>query len=280
VTVNVAPTQEAQLNAHYGRADLSAIVLRALKDAGKNLDALSVDDLAALDQFHTRGRDATLDLAQRAGFTPAMHVLDVGGGLGGPARTLASQVGCRVTVLDLTEAFCRLGEKLTQLTGLSERVTFRHASALDMPFAAHSFDALWTQNSSMNIADKEGLYREIHRVLKPGGRLALQEIMEGDKEPVCFPVPWAREASLSFLRPAEAMRRVIRDAGFAERTWIDDTALAQKWYQARMKTLGQGTPALGIHLLLGEQFSEMSRNQMRNIEERRIVIIQAVFEKE
>jgi SAM-dependent methyltransferase len=254
-------------------------VLQALKSAGKNLDALTIDDLAPIDQFHTRGRDATLDLAQRAGYSRAMHVLDVGGGLGGPARTLASMIGCRVTVLDLTAAFCQLGEKLTELTKLSERVTFQQGSALEMPFAEQTFDAAWTQNSSMNIADKEALYREIHRVLKPGGRLALQEIMAGENAPVYFPVPWAREPSLSFLRPANAVRDVIRAAGFVEHTWVDDTPLAQTWYQARMKTLAQATPTLGIHLLLGEQFSEMSRNQMRNIEERRIAIVQAVFEK-
>jgi ubiquinone/menaquinone biosynthesis C-methylase UbiE len=159
------------LNQHYGRGDLGAAIVAALGAAGKDPNTLTPDDLAPVDQFHIRGQEATLELVRLAELEPGAHVLDVGGGLGGPARTLAVTVGCRVTVLDLTEEYCRVGADLTQRAGLADRVSFRHGDALALPFEAGSFDAVWTQHSSMNIADKEALYREAHRVLRPGGRI-------------------------------------------------------------------------------------------------------------
>jgi ubiquinone/menaquinone biosynthesis C-methylase UbiE len=130
----------------------------------------------------------------------------VGGGIGGPARTLAAEFGCTVTVLDLTEAYCRLGE----LTGLSDRVSFRHGSAYDMPLGDGGFDVAWTQHSSMNMEDKERLYAEIRRVLRPGGTLVLHEVVAGPVQPVQFPVPWASDPSISFLRAPEEIRAAPR----------------------------------------------------------------------
>ncbi len=138
---------------HYGRSDLAAKILEALRAAGKDPDALAIEDLTPVDQLHARGRGATLELARLAGITSGMRVLDVGGGLGGPARTLASEFGCAVEVLDLTEEFCRAGEVLTARTGLDDRVSFRHGNALEMPYPDAGFDAAWLQHSSMNIPD-------------------------------------------------------------------------------------------------------------------------------
>jgi SAM-dependent methyltransferase len=270
---------ESTLNTHYGRGDLALTILRALEAAGKNPAALTIDDLAPVDQFHTRGRDATLDLARRANISAAMRVLDLGGGLGGPARTLVSMHACNVTVLDITREFCEVGEMLTERTGLSDRVAFRHGSALDIPFADASFDIVWTQHSSMNIEDKARLYQEVHRVLKPKGRLALQEIMAGAVVPAHYPAPWAEQPTMSFLRAPEEIRNLIRCTGLVEIGWYDETEVARPWYAARAKAMEQGLPPLGIHLILGERFPAMSRNQMRNLEEGRIRIIQAVFER-
>ena len=172
-----------------------------LRANGKDPAALTIEDLAPIDQLHARGSEATLELARLAGITAGMRVLDVGGGLGGPARTLASAFGCSVEVLDLTEEFCRAGEMLTARTGLADLVCFRQGNALKMPYPGAGFDVAWTQHSSMNIADKERLYAEIQRVLRPGGRLALHEILAGPVSPIHFPVPWARDPDLSHLRP-------------------------------------------------------------------------------
>lgn len=271
------------VGAHYGAAGdtLTAGILAALRAAGKNLDALTPDDLAPVDQFHTGGRETTRALATLAGIKPGTSVLDVGGGIGGPARMLVAEFGCTVTVLDLTEAFCRTGEALTERLGLGDRVTFRHGDALAMPFADGSFDLVWTQHSSMNIPDKSALYRESHRVLRPGGRLALHEIMAGSVQPVHFPVPWARDPAISFLQPPEDIRALLAGLRFAEVAWVDKTAEAVAWFRAwaAKRDAAAGPSPLGLHLLLGPDFPEMGRNQERNLEERRIAVIQAIFDR-
>lgn len=272
---------EARVSAHYGRENVASAILEGLRASGKDLAALTPVDLAPGDQFHTRGRDATLELAALAGIAASTRVLDVGGGIGGPARTLAAERGCHVTVLDLTEAFCRAGEELTARVGLSERVAFHHGSALEMPFAPASFDAAWTQHSSMNIADKERLYGEIRRVLRPGGRLAIHEIMAGPAgaEGLHFPVPWASVPAISFLRPAENVRALVRGFGFAEQAWLDTSATSLAWFRERVAAVRAAAtpPPVGLHLLLGPDAGRMLENVVRNLDEGRLAIIQAVW---
>jgi ubiquinone/menaquinone biosynthesis C-methylase UbiE len=270
---------ERPVNEHYGRSDLAAKILEALRVAGKDPDALAIEDLAPIDQLHARGRVATLELARLAGITPRMRVLDVGGGLGGPARTLAGEFGCALEVLDITEEFCRAGEMLTARTGLADLVSFRHGSALEMPYPDATFDVAWTQHSSMNIADKVRLYVEIRRILRPGGRLAMHEILAGEVSPIHFPVPWAWGPSLSHLRPPEEVRTLLKDTGFAGLTWIDETAPALSWYQKRLAASPGRPLALGPDLVFGDDAAEMLRNQVRNLEEGRISIVKAVLKR-
>lgn len=276
-------SEARQVAAHYDREGLDDRIEAALRAAGKDVAALTPDDLASFDQFHTGGKDATLALARLAGVERGRRVLDVGGGLGGPARTLAATFGCHVTVLDLTEAFCRAGEGLTARLRLTDRVEFRHADALAMPFPDAAFDLGWTQHSSMNIADKERLYAEIHRVVRPGGRLALHEVMAGPGGPVHFPVPWARDPAISDLRPPAEVRRLLTDAGFVEVAWLDTSSAALDWFQrmaAPPPMAGDGgIPPLGLHLLIGADLPEMGRNLIRNLEEQRIVVVQAILDR-
>lgn len=267
------------VSGHYGHTDVEDAILEGLRAAGKDLEALTTDGLAPADQFHTRGKPATIELARLAGLRDGERVLDVGGGVGGPARTLAAEFGCTVTMLDLTEAYCRAGERLTELTGLSDRVSFRRGSAFEMPFDDASYDVVVTQHSSMNMDDKERLYAEIRRVLQPGGALALHEIMAGPVQPVHFPVSWAPDPSISFLCPPEEIRALLRGLGFAEKTWLDTTQQSLDWFRERLAASAGGPPPLGLHLLLGAAFGEMFRNQVRNLEEQLIAIIEAVFER-
>jgi ubiquinone/menaquinone biosynthesis C-methylase UbiE len=242
-----------------------------------DLDAVSPDDLAGVDQFHIGGKAATLDLARRAGLQGTARVLDVGGGIGGTARTLAAEYGCAVTVLDLTEEYCRVGERLTESTRQGDRVAFRHGSAVAMPFADASFDVTWTQHSSMNIAEKERLYAEVYRVLRPGGTLVLHEIMAGPRQPVHFPVPWATEPSISFLRPPDEIRAIIGRLGFAEREWTDTSQEALDWFRAR--AAAPSRRPIGFHLLLGPTYGQSQENQVRNLDEGRIVVIEAILNR-
>ncbi len=267
------------VSGHYTQPDLAAAILDALRLEGKNLDALTIDDLAPVDQFHVRGKLSTIELAQRAGIVPGQRILDVGGGLGGPARALATLFDCDVTVLDLTEEFCRVGEMLTAKLGLAQRVHHHLGNALDLPFSGASFDVVWTQHSTMNIDDKPSVYAQFQRVLRHGGRYALQEIMQGDTTPIHFPVPWARDPAISFLLPPATIRQQIETVGLTSLLWIDETASARDWYDKRMQSVANGLPPLGVHLLLGEDMAAMSRNQIRNLNEGRITIIQGVFQK-
>ena len=269
------------ISTHYARADLEDRILAALGEAGKDAEHPTIEDLAPVDHFHLRGRDATLELARRAGLeagAAGLHVLDVGGGIGGPARTLAALAGCRVTVLDLTEDYCRVGAALTARTGLSDRVEFRHGDALAMPFEDASFDAAWTQHSSMNVPDKTRLYAEIRRVLRPGGRLALHEIMAGTGGPPHFPVPWSSDGAISFLESEEWMRQRIAETGFRELLWESVTTIALEWVRERLSASGP-PPPLGLQLLIGATARTALANVARNLEEDRIRVVEAVFEK-
>ena len=260
-------------NAYWGRSGLERAILEALAAAGRNVDALTIDDLAPADHFHSGGMNATQRLARLAELRPGMRVLDVGGGLGGPARTLAAEFGCNVTVVDLTESYVQAGEALTARLGLTDRVKHRIGDALALAVGADAFDVVWTQNSGMNIADKERLYAGFARVLRPGGLLALQEPMAGPVQPVVFPVMWARDAGTSFLRPPGEMRGVIAATGFQVRAWDDVTA------EALGPSTGASGPAHSIQrIVMGQALDAIVRAGQQNREERRIVMIQAVLD--
>lgn len=265
----------AAVAAHYGRAGLIEAIDEALRQTGADPDRLAVDDLAPLDQFHTCGKVATLDLARLAQVAEGEHVLDLGGGLGGPARTLASAFRCAVTVLDLTPEYCDAGRVLTRRVGLEDRVDFRVGDALRPPFEPGSFDVVWTQHSTMNIADKPELYRQARRMLRAGGRLAMHEIVAGAGGPVHLPVPWATEPSISFLLPAAELRRVIEAAGFTADTWVDVTESTTAWARERLQ--GTEPPPVSLNMRQAGRPRESFENLRRNLEEQRIAVIEAVF---
>jgi SAM-dependent methyltransferase len=263
---------------HYTSADLGKTIFAALKAAGKDIDHLTPDDLAPVDEFHGGQRPATIRLAELVGFAGTERVLDVGSGLGGPSRYLAWHYGCRVSGVDLTAEFVRVAEMLTRLTGLVDKVDYRQANALDLPFDSASFDVVWSQNAAMNIADRDRLYREMRRVLKPGGKLALQEVALGPEGPQHYPVQWAREPSISFLLSQEAAREKLETAGFHVIVWQETTGAA---LESARRRVGRAEPpaGLGTHLILGADWQAMARNSVRNLEERRVALFNAVLER-
>ena len=265
------------LNAHYGHSEYGDRIRHALVAAGADIDHLTAADLAPFDHLHGGQRPATLHLAALAGITGALQVADLGGGIGGPARTLAAEFGCSVDVVDLTAEFCRVGTWLTGLTGLEGRVRFHHASALRTPLRAGAYDVVWMQNSAMNIEDRRALYAEVARLLRPGGRYALQEVMAGPVSPVYYPTNWASTAETSFLRSPDEVRSLSAAAGLPELTWIDTTEEATVDARERANPT-TGSPARPTYTpdALADQIAQ---NGVRNREEGRVLNVLRVFEK-
>jgi SAM-dependent methyltransferase len=275
-------TTERAVSAHYGAWRLIETIEKALRDEGIDPEHATVEQLATVDHFHSFGIAGTLELAKYAGITSGERVLDVGGGVGGPARLLASRYGCTVTVLDLTPEFCQAGEVLTSWTKLSDRVSFVCASALEMPFPDGSFDVVWTQHAAMNIANKARLYREIHRVLRPGGRFALFDTMAGPNEPIHFPVPWAGDPAYSFLLPPDEVRALITAAGFTERTWLAGRELVSPLEHSSPAPAAPGaaSPARpSTALLMGPDADTKIGNARRNTREGHTTLGLGIFER-
>lgn len=268
------------VEAHYTVTDLEQAIVSALKALGKSTSALAPDDLAPVDEFHIRGRDATTELAALVEPKPGTEILDVGSGLGGTARFLADRHRCRVVGVDLTEAYCALARRLSAWVGLTERTDFRHGDALQLPFGDGAFELAWTEHAQMNIADKRAFYGEIHRVLRSGGRLAFHDIFAGVGGDVHFPVPWASRPDLSALTSVDEVRTLLASLGFAEVAWHDRTPAALEWFRAALERIRtQGAPPLGIHLLMGGDSRAKLENMVRNLAEGRIAVAMAVVQR-
>jgi SAM-dependent methyltransferase len=261
---------------HYRATGLTGRLRAALGVLGPEDQRLTPRQLSALDQFHTRGLAATAELAKLAGIAPGMSVLDVGSGVGGPARFLAVTCGCRVTGVDLSEPFVDAARYLTQRTGQDAQVSFEVASALDLPFDGGRFDVALLQHVAMNISDRARLYREIRRVLRSGGRFATFDVVSRDGEPPHYPVPWARTPATSFLLSAAATRAAIEQAGFRTVAWQDDTEAAKAWV-AELRAAGP-PPPLNLGVVMGPDFAQLAANLGRNFLEGRLGVLTAVFE--
>jgi SAM-dependent methyltransferase len=273
--------EAGEITKHYERASLVEHLRTALARSGLGEKRLSSRDLAQLDQFHSRGLAATVELAKALQITEATRVVDIGSGLGGPSRYLAETYGCTVQGVDLSQSFVDAANFLAERSGLEGKVAYQRGNALSLPFTAGAFDIAWTQHVAMNIADRAALYSETFRVLRRGGHFAIFDVVAASEGPLHYPVPWARGPETSFLVTADEMRKVLTEQGFRIASWTDCTEAGVTWFLEREAERAQSTtpPVLALGAIMGPEFGQAAVNLRRNLSEGRAALIQAICEK-
>lgn len=266
--------RDEAIAAHYSTGGLGERILTGLRQAGIDPAKVRPTDLAPVDEFHMGGRAATQYITGLMPLSPGMEVLDIGSGLGGLARYLAGECGCHVTGIDLTPEFVDVANQLTELTGLSDRVTFHTGSALDMPWGAASFDAAVTFHVAMNIVDRPRLYAEAARVLRSGAPFAIYDVLKGPAEGMLYPTPWASSAASNHLVGLAEMRTLLEGAGFEITHQEDRTEVGLSYHRDRLAAMGaaSGPPPLGPHLILGRIAGTTAQNMLHMLESRQITL--------
>ena len=263
------------LQAHYSASDIEARILAAIRSAGLDPEqGLTPEELGALDHFHTGGLRASRELLEVVQIRAEDRILDIGAGLAGSARLLASATGCRVDCIEMSADYCTGARLLNRLTGLENRIEVHQGGALDLPFPDDSFDVVWMQNVGMNIDDKRKLYEEISRVLRTGGRFAFQEMTAGKTAASYFPLPWATSPGDSFLVSADEMRSTLEECGFSGELF-EDTSEAHL-----SRTIANATPAASGQLGLGvfvDNLAQKAANARRSLEEGQVRLVRGVF---
>jgi SAM-dependent methyltransferase len=263
---------ESRVAAHYSNPDLLAKIVGGLEEAGANTSSPSIEDLAPVDEFHTAGRITTLQALEMMPITPGMHVLDAGSGIGGTARCLAREKGCKVIGVDLTADYVDVARALTEKTGLSEACRFEQGSVLDLPFEAGAFDATVSFHVAMNIEDRPRFYSELSRVLKPKAPLCLFDVMKGPTAGMHYPVPWAEVEANSFLKTPDETASLVEAAGFdlVEQKSLREFAIGF-FNEVFAKAATQpGPPPLGLHLLTGAKTPEKFENYAKGLDDKMI----------
>jgi SAM-dependent methyltransferase len=265
---------------HWGSGDPYGLIVSALNKMSKPLDSLTIEDLAPVDHFHARGIAATVELADRLPIMAGQHILDIGCGLGGPARYIARRFQCTVSGLDITEPFVAAANKLTALLHMEGQVKIEHGDGQRLPYTDSYFDGAYTQHVTMNVADRPGFFSEAYRVLNPGAFFALTEHGLGPKGNPHYPLPWSADGSGSYLVSPSETRSLLEKTGF-EAIVVEDTgAKYVAAYEMVIEKAEKGAlPLLGMHLLTGETALQKTRNAARNIEEGRTHPIQLVCRK-
>lgn len=265
---------------HWGQGDVFALIVAALDKAGKPLHALTIEDLAPADHFHARGLPATIELADCLPVRAGDRVLDIGCGLGGPARYFARRFGCRMNGIDITLPFVEAANKLTALLAMQDQVTIEHGDGQRLPFDDAAFDGAYSQHVTMNVPDRARFYAEASRVLKPGAFFALTEHGLGPAGDPHYPVPWSEDGNGAHLATPAQTIGDLEAAGFGELVMEDTGARYVAAYRKALEMAAAGRlPPLGTHLFMGDTALDKLRNAARNIEEGRTHPFQLVGRK-
>jgi sarcosine/dimethylglycine N-methyltransferase len=267
-------------------SDLQTRITSALKKAGKDIHNIEIKDLSVIDQLHTGGHLATIDLIKKAGLKPDAKVLDAGCGIGGSSRLLAKEFQLQVTGIDIVDDFVRTAEYLTDLVfksnELNNSVEFKQGSILKLPLQDGIYDAVLSQHTLMNIKEKDALFSEFNRVLMPGGLLLLHEVVQNKDLPIDLPVPWAASHDISFIHTWEVLSEICKNAGFEIVCYSDNAVQAEKWWskvkEVTEKFLENPRP-LGPHIIFGANGKKFGGTMSSNVKTGRISVVEAVLKK-
>ena len=273
-------TIEQDVSRHYTHGNLQQAVLNGLKALGRAPEEVRPEDLAAIDEFHMGGTQATTELADRLDLEQGMTLLDIGSGLGGPARFFARRYGCQVTGIDVTPEYVEVARNLTRMVGLESSVTYRVGGATALPFDDGSFDAATLLHVGMNIPDKDRLFAEAARVLRRGGVFGVYDVMRVGEGELEFPVAWAAGPATSFVMQPAAYRRGLETAGFTVESERSQRDLAVAFFdRLRSRIARSGPPPLGLHILMGADAGKKIANLIGNLEAGRIAPVEMVCRK-
>jgi ubiquinone/menaquinone biosynthesis C-methylase UbiE len=274
------PTQQ-DISTHYTHGDLVAAIQSGVEKLGKTIDTVTVDDLAPVDEFHVGGRQASEHFFDQLDLSPEKHILDVGCGLGGPARFAAGRYRCRVDGIDLTSEYVETGQAICKWVGLADRISLHQGSALSMPFADGAFDGAYMLHVGMNIEDKARLCKEVGRVLRPGALFGIYDVMKTGDGELTFPVPWATTATSSAVAEPAQYRNALQAAGFEVIAELNRRDFAVAFFdQLRAKTMAAGgPPPLGLHVLMGRNAPDKIQNMIQNIANGRIAPVELIARK-
>jgi SAM-dependent methyltransferase len=273
-------TDAKRISDHWGQGDVYALIVAALQKMGKPLDRLTIEDLSPGDHFHARGFPATVELADRLPIKAGQHIVDIGCGLGGPARYMAKRFGCKVSGVDITAPFVEAANKLSALVHMENAVKIQLGDGQRLPWPDATFDGGYTQHVTMNVPDRAAFFGEAFRVLKPGAFFALTEHGLGPTGNPHHPVPWSSDGSGAYLKTPQETRAFLEKAGFTDIQIEDTGSKYAAGYRTVVERAEKGTlPPLGTHILMGPTALEKTRNSLRNIEEGRTHPIQVFCRK-
>jgi SAM-dependent methyltransferase len=272
--------RENNIADHWGKGDVYESIVSALTELSKPLEGLTVEDLAPVDHFHARGFPATIDLADDLPIPAGQHIVDIGCGLGGPARYMAHRFDCRVSGVDMTPSFVDAAQRLTALLKMERQVEIIQGDGHELPYADEMFDGAYTQHVTMNVADRPTFFAEAYRVLRPGAFFALTEHGLGPKGNLHYPLPWSMNGSGEYLATPDETRSILERIGFEDVVIEDSGDKYVEAYRAMLERAEAGDlPPLGIHILMGDSALQKTRNSARNIEEERTHPIKLVCRK-
>jgi ubiquinone/menaquinone biosynthesis C-methylase UbiE len=264
----------------YSGSNLFDSIRNALLKTNKNLDELTINDMAPVDFFHIRGYHSTKELAEQCEISPHIKVLDVGCGIGGTARLLTTLYGCFVTGIDIIDEYCQTAVKLSSLLKLNNKTEFKTFDGSKFPFDDEKFDVVWTEHVQMNIEIKDKFYSEIYRVLKSGGKFVFHDVFRGNSDMVYYPVPWADDESISYLLSINEIEQLLNKFNLKISFIEDKTKISADAFQTALtKFKRKDLPPLGLHLLMGENTVDKIENMTRNLMENRVTVLQCICVK-